>query len=317
MTSIILPRPSKTAIASEAKQFRTFSTNSACFPVCLTSFSCLLLIFALILGSAEESGGATNLYIDPLSSGNHDNTCISGLFSSRMASSGKIPTLNPSAVPLPATSTSVRFFLENERKKENVRKQATRREQAGEPENGEEQGQNRRHGGDFSEMYGDLKENFPDGQEVGGERGQMQGPGKDFSELSILTKNPVFTRVMDMKKRFMDPVRTRLENPGGRFFVPYFRRSERGKSGSRNEQGKKEETSSLFSNKKGEEKSKNSQQNYWVGYRLGTVGENASEEWYLGLGFQRGEQPRMKEGQNRDVVKKEYSGPIIGIEGRY
>lgn len=176
-----------------------------------------------------------------------------------------------------------------------------------------------------------------DGEEPGRERSQdrrkpggMTGPGQ------LLERIPSVQSVLAVREKVMDRLSPTLDNPDGRLFFPVFKSGEaeprdagRERPASGEQQG---------SSRDGRKEGQSSQERYFVGYRLGSKARQVRETWYLGLGWKGGggeghgrkppkgmgddggiKDDRASEGKDSstNAVKVEYSGPVVGVVGRF
>lgn len=152
--------------------------------------------------------------------------------------------------------------------------------------------------------------------------------------IQFFEKIPYIRSVMESKDRYLHRLDEKLENPDGRLFFPIMKGSgdTMGRPGQRaTENGKNEKP--VYEGQKSE---RETQERYFIGYRLNHPGESADENWYLGFGWKSGEggrkgrmgnkqekqaalnQPEEStESETGSAVKTAYNGPVIAVVGQF
>ena len=183
-----------------------------------------------------------------------------------------------------------------------------------------------KNGGEVGQKPGEGRAG--DDREGGGDGGRMNGPeggpgGRAPGAMALLQKLPMLKTALDLREQVMDKITAVGNNPKRRLVFPFYwfdkQNDQKPRGETKPEEGQKTKDDR---NQGTSEKKSGMQEKYWLGYRLGTLGERKPEEWFLGFGWKSAEGGGgrgMKE-QERDPeqpVKKEFGGPIIGLIGYF
>ncbi len=153
--------------------------------------------------------------------------------------------------------------------------------------------------------------------------------------MQLAQRIPYVRSIMESKDRYLHSLDEKLDNPDGRLFFPIMKGSEDqmnrpAQRAAENEKNDKPDST-------GQKSERETQERYFIGYRLNQPRKSADENWYLGFGWKSGEGGRKGKmsGNRREkqtvlnqpaesadsetgsAVKTGYNGPVIAVVGQF